>query len=145
MEEVQEPVEEAEVTSNDRLWAALSWIPITPLWPLLAIIALLMENTRERPFIHYNAAVSIVTGVILIPLSIVTLGLASLLYLVFFTGLTVLTRGRRWKCHGPLIGLASAIWSNRVGGLMRSVYRREVRYVIINWLYTPYLIPEVLI
>lgn len=84
MEEVQEPVEETEVTSNDRLWAALSWIPITPLWPLLAIIALLMENTRERPFIHYNAAVSIVTGVILIPLSIVTLGLASLLYLVFF-------------------------------------------------------------
>lgn len=73
-----------ETTENDKLWAALSWIPISPVWPILAIVALLMENTKDRPFVRYHAIVSIATGVILIPLTILTLGLAGLVYLVFF-------------------------------------------------------------
>lgn len=84
MEEIQEPAREFGITSNDRTWAALSWLPMTPLWPILAAVALLMQDTEDRPFIRYNAVLSIATGVILIPLSIVTLGLASLLYFVFF-------------------------------------------------------------
>jgi uncharacterized membrane protein len=84
MAQDQEPVESSEITPNDRTWAALSWLPITPLWPVLAIVALLMEDTKDRPFVRYNAIVSIVTGVILIPLTIVTVGCAALLYLVFF-------------------------------------------------------------
>jgi uncharacterized membrane protein len=84
MAQNQEPVEASEITPNDRTWAALSWLPITPLWPVLAIVALLMENTKDRPFVRYNAIVSIVTGVILIPLTIVTVGCAALLYFVFF-------------------------------------------------------------
>lgn len=75
---------EAGITSHDRTWAALSWLPLTPLWPLLAILALLMEDTKERPFVRYHAVNSIVTGVVLIPVTAVTLGLGGFLYLVFF-------------------------------------------------------------
>jgi len=84
MEEMREPVETSEITPNDRTWAALSWIPATPLWPILAIVALLMEETKQRPFIRYNAVLSIATGLILIPLTIVTCGLGSLVYFGFF-------------------------------------------------------------
>jgi uncharacterized membrane protein len=73
-----------ETTPNDRTWAALSWLPVTPLWPILAIVALLMEDTKTRPFVRYHAVHSIATGLILIPVTVVTLGLGSLLYLVFF-------------------------------------------------------------
>ena len=84
MEEIRESVDESVITPNDRTWAALSWIPATPLWPILAIVALLMEETKDRPFIRYNAVLSITTGVILIPLAIVTCGLAAFVYFVFF-------------------------------------------------------------
>jgi uncharacterized membrane protein len=74
----------SEISSDDRLFAALSWIPVTPLWPIVAILALLLEDKKDRPFIRSNAILSIVTGVVLIPLSIVTIGCAALLYFVFF-------------------------------------------------------------
>ena len=35
---------ETEVTSDDRLWAALAWIPISPIWPIVAIVLLLLED-----------------------------------------------------------------------------------------------------
>jgi uncharacterized membrane protein len=79
-----ETVVDLEITSDDRIWAALSWIPISPLWPIFAIIALLIEDKKDRAFIRYNAVLSIATGVILIPLSIITCGCAALIYLVFF-------------------------------------------------------------
>jgi len=79
-----EAVVDLEITSDDRLWAALSWIPISPLWPIFAIIALLLDEKKDRAFIRYNAVLSIATGVVLIPLSIVTCGCAALIYLVFF-------------------------------------------------------------
>jgi len=79
-----ETVVDLDITSDDRIWAALSWIPISPLWPIFAIIALLIEDKKDRAFIRYNAVLSIATGVILIPLSIITCGCAALIYLVFF-------------------------------------------------------------
>jgi uncharacterized membrane protein len=79
-----ETVVDLEITSDDRLWAALAWIPITPLWPIFAIIALLLEEKKDRSFIRYHAIVSLITGVILIPISIITCGCAALIYLVFF-------------------------------------------------------------
>ncbi len=74
----------AELTSDDKLWAALAWIPVSPMWPIIAVIVLLMEDKKNRPFIKYNAVLSIATGVILIPISILTLGLGALAYFVFF-------------------------------------------------------------
>jgi uncharacterized membrane protein len=74
----------SEITSNDKMWAALSWLPISPLYPILAIVALLMENTKDRPFVRYHAILSLATGVVALIITIVTFGLGSLIFLVFF-------------------------------------------------------------
>jgi uncharacterized membrane protein len=76
--------QETEITSNDRMWAALSWLPISPVWPVLAIVALVMDNTKNRSFIRHHAMTSIVAGLILIPISIITIGIGALAYLIFF-------------------------------------------------------------
>lgn len=81
---MDEPVISNGISSDDRLWAALSWLPVSPLWPILAIVALVMEDTKKRSFIRYHAVVSIATGVALIPISIVTCGLGALIYFAFF-------------------------------------------------------------
>ena len=73
-----------EITSDDKLWAALSWIPVSPLFPLVSILMLAMEEKKDRPYVRYNAVLSLVTGLVLIPLSIVTLSLAAVAYLLFF-------------------------------------------------------------
>ena len=44
----------------------------------------LLEDTQDRPFVRYNAVHSIATGLALIPVTVVTLGLGAVLYLVFF-------------------------------------------------------------
>jgi uncharacterized membrane protein len=46
----------AEITSDDKLWALLSYI-FTPLVP---IIILLMEDKKNRPFLRYHAIQSLV-------------------------------------------------------------------------------------
>jgi uncharacterized membrane protein len=81
---MDEPQPAEPLTSDDRLWAALSWLPISPLYPIVAILVLLLEEKKDRPFIRYNAILSLATGAILIPISIFTLGLGALGYLVFF-------------------------------------------------------------
>lgn len=73
-----------EVTSDDRLWAALSWIPISPLWPIIAIILLLVEDKRDRPFIKYHAILSLLTGVIGILLSFLCVGIIILLAMFYY-------------------------------------------------------------
>ena len=76
-----------EVTSDDKLWAALGY-PIV----LIAIIVLLMEEKKVRPFIKFHAVQSIAANVVFFViatiLAVVTLGFggicAPLLWLVFF-------------------------------------------------------------
>jgi uncharacterized membrane protein len=82
----QEPLSfaEAQVTEDDKLWAALSWLPVSPLWPLVGILMLLVEGKKDRPFIRYNSVLSLVTGIALIPVSVVTMGLGAVGYLFFF-------------------------------------------------------------
>jgi hypothetical protein len=89
-----EAVISQEITSDDRLWAALSWIPITPLWPIFSIIALVLDDKKDRQFIRYNAIVSLVLGIVLIPLSIITCGCAALIYIVFFYWAFVAYQGK---------------------------------------------------
>jgi uncharacterized membrane protein len=57
-EMVNEPIG-ADVTQDDKLWALLSWL----FWPI-AIIVLLLEDKKQRPFIKYHAVQSLVLGVI---------------------------------------------------------------------------------
>jgi len=51
-----------ETTSDDKLWAALCYIPYVN--PIISIIVLLMEDKKSRPFIKYHAVQSIVLGII---------------------------------------------------------------------------------
>lgn len=74
-----------DVTSDDKLWAALGYI-ITPIIP---IIMLLMEEKKARPFIKFHAVQSLVAGIVLIIvipiLSVPTFGCASILgFIVFY-------------------------------------------------------------
>jgi uncharacterized membrane protein len=74
-----------DITSDDKLWAALGY-PI----PLIAIIVLLMEEKKNRPFIRFHAiqsiAFNVVLWVLIFLVSTVTLGFgavcAPLLWLV---------------------------------------------------------------
>ncbi len=65
-----------EITSDDKLWAALGY-PI----PLVAVIVLLMEEKKDRPFIKFHAVQSIVFNIalwaIILVLSVVTLGIGA--------------------------------------------------------------------
>ncbi len=68
-----EQVPSTDITSDDKLWAALGY-PIG----LIAIIVLLMESKRARPFIKFHAvqsiALNIILWVIMIILSITVVG-----------------------------------------------------------------------
>jgi uncharacterized membrane protein len=77
-EEPQDP----EITNDDKLWAALAY-----LFPVIApILIYLMEEKRDRPFIHAHTAQALVSGVILVIISpiliIATLGIGFLAYLI---------------------------------------------------------------
>ena len=77
-----------EITSDDKLWAALSYV----FAPLVGIIVLLMEDKKSRPYIKFHAvqsiAASIAMGVVVFVVALVTLGIggicAPLAWLVFF-------------------------------------------------------------
>jgi uncharacterized membrane protein len=65
------------VTSDDKLWSALGY-PI----PLIAIIVLLMEEKKSRPFIKFHAVQSLIFNVVLwiviFLVSAVTLGFGAI-------------------------------------------------------------------
>jgi uncharacterized membrane protein len=67
----------SDITSDDRLWAALGY----PIF-IIAIIVLLMEEKKKRPFIKFHAfqalAVNIVIWAIGLILTVVTIGFGSL-------------------------------------------------------------------
>jgi uncharacterized membrane protein len=60
------PMGGPEITDDDKLWALLSWL----FWPI-AIIVLLLEDKKQRPFIKYHAVQSLVLGVIATIISVV--------------------------------------------------------------------------
>jgi uncharacterized protein len=74
----QEPMS-PEITSDDKLWAALSYA-----LPLIAIVVLFMEDKKSRPYIKFNAVQSIVVTVVLSIIATVTFGCGSILFLILF-------------------------------------------------------------
>ena len=48
------------------------------------MLALLLDDTKNRPFVRYHAIVSLALGIALIPISVITLGCGAIVYLVFF-------------------------------------------------------------
>jgi len=69
------------VNDDDKLWSALSWAI-----PLIAIVVLLMEGKRSRPFIKYHAVNSlvfaVVFGIVYTIITICTFGFGSVLGIV---------------------------------------------------------------
>jgi len=65
--------EQPQITSDDQLWAALGY-PI----PIVALIVLLMEEKKQRPFLKFHAIQSIVLNIaiyiFIVVFSTVTLG-----------------------------------------------------------------------
>jgi len=70
-----------DITSDDKLWAALAYLPF--IWPIIAIIVLLMEDKKSRPFIKFHAVQSIAIGVAGIVLSFVCVGVLVFLYMLY--------------------------------------------------------------
>lgn len=48
------------------------------------MLALLLEDTKNRPDIRYNAILSLITGIALITITTLTLGCGALLHLILF-------------------------------------------------------------
>jgi len=59
----------SDITQDDKLWALLSWL----FWPV-ALFMLLMDDKKRRPFIKYNAVLSLAFTVVLYVLGTITLG-----------------------------------------------------------------------
>ena len=76
--------ESADISDDDRLWAALTWLPITPLWPIVAILMLVIEDKKERPFIRYHAVLALITGTVGILLSVFCVGFLVFLLMFYF-------------------------------------------------------------
>src|SRR3972149_3026200 len=66
-----------EITSDDKLRAMLGY-----LIPLIALVALLMEEKKNRPYVKFNAVQSLVATVVLSILSTVTCGFGAVLFLI---------------------------------------------------------------
>ncbi len=89
-----------DVTSDDKLWAAIGY-PI----PVVAIIVLLMEDKRARPFIRFHAVQSIalwivyaVLGVFLTAISFGLLGICfGVLWLAFFYPAYLAYQGQKFE------------------------------------------------
>lgn len=85
-----------EVTQDDKLWALLSWL----LWPV-ALVALLLEDKRARPFIRYNAvqslALTVVGWVLAGVLSLIFIGcIIGIAWLVYVIILAVQSYQGKW-------------------------------------------------
>jgi uncharacterized membrane protein len=68
-----------EITQDDKLWALLSYI----FSPLIGIIVLLLEDKKNRPFIKYNAVVSIILGGVGVLLSWACIGILVWFYAIY--------------------------------------------------------------
>ncbi len=78
-EMVNEAMDGGEITSDDKLWALLSYI----FCPLIGIIILLIEDKKNRPFLKYNAVVSIILGILGVVLSWACIGVLLWFYSLY--------------------------------------------------------------
>lgn len=81
---MSEQIETPGISSDDKLWAGLSYI----FSPLVPILLLLMEEKKARPYIKFHAVQSLAAGIVMwivVPiLATLTLCIGSLLWLVMF-------------------------------------------------------------
>ena len=75
------PPENSDITDDDKLWALLGYII-----PLIALIALLIEEKKDRPFVKYHAVQSLVLAVIMLVLSVTLCGWALVWIYAIYVG-----------------------------------------------------------
>jgi uncharacterized membrane protein len=80
-----------EITADDKLWALLSWL----LWPI-AIIVLLLEDKKERPFIKYHAVNSLAYAVVWAIVGTLTVGCVGVLGLIYVIYLAIQAYQGQW-------------------------------------------------
>ncbi|MCS7179167.1 MAG: DUF4870 domain-containing protein [Anaerolineae bacterium] len=97
-----------EATQDDKLWALLSWL----IW-IVALIALLLEDKKSRPFIRHNAVQSLALGVVAAVLVFV------LSAVTFFLG----------GCGGLIVLLAYAIYA-----IILAIQSYQGRWVTVPYL-----------
>ncbi|MDX1616985.1 MAG: hypothetical protein R3300_21950 [Candidatus Promineifilaceae bacterium] len=68
---------EEEITDDDRLWALLSYIV-----PIIALLALLLEEKKNRPFVRYHAIHALALGIVQFALIVVGVGVLSCLAVI---------------------------------------------------------------
>jgi uncharacterized membrane protein len=76
----------SDITDDDKLWALLGWII-----PIIALIVLFLEDKKNRPFIKYNAVLSLAVAVVVwVPSGILStifvgcfIGLAGFIYEIY--------------------------------------------------------------
>lgn len=61
---------ETEITSDDKLFAALCYLPF--IFPLVSILVLFLQDKKNRPFIRLHAVQSLSVGLVLFVLSGIT-------------------------------------------------------------------------
>jgi uncharacterized membrane protein len=78
----EQPNMSPDVTSDDRLWAALAYV----FSPIVPIVLMLMEDKKNRPFIRAHNAQALVIGVILaiiVPIvAVFTFGCGAILWFI---------------------------------------------------------------
>ena len=85
------PVGGEEISADDKLWALLSWL----LWPI-AIIVLLLEDKKERPFIKYHAVNSLAYAVVWAIVGTLTVGCVGVLGLIYVIYLAIQAYQGEW-------------------------------------------------
>ncbi len=70
-----------DVTSDDKLWAALSYIPF--IWPIPAVVVFFMEDKKNRPFIRAHNAQALILGIITVLTSGFCIGLLVWVYQLY--------------------------------------------------------------
>lgn len=69
----------AEVTSDDKLWAALAYV----FSPLVPVILMLMEDKKNRPYIKSHNAQALILGVIAVVTSGFCVGIVVWIYALY--------------------------------------------------------------
>jgi uncharacterized membrane protein len=82
-----------DVSSDDRLLAALAWIPF--FWPIISILLLLFPEQRGRPFVRYHVVLSLLTGLAAYILTVVCVG--AFIFLAMFYGAYLAYQGKTFE------------------------------------------------
>ena len=69
-----------DITSDDRLWAALTYV----FSPLVPILLMLLEDKKDRPFIKAHNVQALILGIVIYILAAVTLGCGAILVIALW-------------------------------------------------------------